>query len=526
MDQVKRTIFAAKTAPATGAGLIALFVAACGSDSPAPPPPPPPVTNAAPQVTSAAAVDVPELVDAAFYTASATDADGDPISFSLTGGADAAAFTLDGSGALSFISLPDFEVPGDANGDNVYEVVLTASDGQATGSQTVEITVTDRTDVPMRTVRVGLGFTRPIFATGSGDGSNRLFVVEQDGLIRIIDVNNNDALPADPFLDISALVGRAGAEQGLLGLAFAPDYATSGLFYVHITNLNGDTEILEFSVDPANPNLADPNSRRLILTFPQPFANHNAGWLGFGADGFLYIASGDGGGAGDPQGNAQNTNNLLGAILRIDPTGDDFPTDDQANYAIPLGNPFINSAGRDEIFAYGLRNPYRASVDRETGDIYIGDVGQGLIEEIDRIEVGSSGQNFGWNILEGTRPFSMGATTGLRAPIAEYPHENSPNGGFSVTGGYVHRGGVDALIGRYVFADFVTSNIWSLPVADVIDGVTIASSAFTNITDDLNPPNSGMIVNISSFGEDDTGALYIVDLFRGEVFRVENDDRR
>ncbi|MEO0612535.1 MAG: PQQ-dependent sugar dehydrogenase [Pseudomonadota bacterium] len=527
MNQVKRDLFARsiarRAALGAGAGLLAFSLVGCGSDSPAPPPPPPPVTNVAPQVTSATAVDVPELVDASFYTATASDADGDAVTLSLSGGPDAGVFALDGAGALSFTAPPDFEIPGDADGNNIYEITLAASDGTATSSQTVRITVTDRTDVPMRTVRVGLGFTRPIFATGSGDGTNRLFVAEQGGIIRIIDVDNNDALPADPFLDITSLVTQTGNERGLLGLAFAPDYATSGLFYVHTTNNNGDTEILEFSVDPANPNRADPNSRRLILTFPQPFSNHNAGWLGFGTDGFLYIASGDGGGAGDPQGNAQNTNNLLGAILRIDPTADDFPGDDQANYAIPLTNPFINSAERDEIFAYGLRNPFRASVDFETGDLYIGDVGQGLIEEIDRIEAGSSGQNFGWNILEGTRAFSGGSTNGLRAPIAEYPHVDSPIGGFSVTGGYVHRGGVDALIGRYVFADFVSSNIWSLPVADIVDGITIPATDFTNITEDLNPPNNGMIVNISSFAEDDRRALYILDLFRGEVFRIEND---
>lgn len=500
----------------------ALAITACGeSETPPPPPAPAPVTNAAPSFSSPATTSVEERSDSVFYTATATDADGDAITLSF-GGTDAASFTFDSaSGELRFTEAADFETPADNDQDNIYDVTITASDGTASTDLDLQVTVTDVTNIPMQTVRIALGVDRPIYATGAGDGSNRLFIVEQRGQIRIVDLANNDTLLTTPFLDIAADLST-GNEQGLLGLAFAPDYETSGLFYVYITNLAGDTEILEYSVSSTDPNIADPTSRRLILTFAQPFANHQAGWIGFGPDAMLYIASGDGGGAGDPGNNAQNIDNLLGAILRIDPTGDDFPADPMANYAVPDGNPFINMAGADEIWAYGLRNPFRSSFDRLTGDFYIGDVGQNELEEIDLIPAGTNGQNFGWNILEGTMTFSAGDTANLTPPIAEYPHENSSNGGFSVTGGYVHRGSVEDLQGRYVFADFVTGNIWSVAVNDIAQGNTLTVAEFDNITAELTPPDLGNIANISSFGEDDNGELYIVEIFRNEVFRIEN----
>ncbi len=503
--------------------ITALLCASCGGGNSNTPPPPPPITNATPAITSANTASVAERDGDAFYTLTATDAENDPITLSINGGADASAFTLDSAtGALAFNSPADFENPTDVDGDNVYNLTLGASDGNSSSTLNLQVSVTDVTNIPMRVTRIAQGLDRPIYATGAGDDSNRLFVVQQGGQIRIIDLTTN-TLEAIPFLDVTPDVST-GFEQGLIGLAFPPNYSTSGLFYIYITNVAGDTEVLEYSVSTTNPNIADPTSRRLILTFPQPFAIHNAGWIDFGSDGFLYIASGDGGSPGDSLGNGQNTATLNATMLRIDPSFDAFPSDNNANYAIPADNPFVNAAGADEIYAYGLRNPFRSSFDRATGDLYIGDVGQDEIEEIDLIPAGVGGLNFGWNILEGTRTFTAGATTDLTPPIAEYLHDNSPTGGFSVTGGYVHRGSVEALFGQYVFADFVSGNIWSIPVSNIAQGQTLTGADFTIQTSTLSTPDLGNIANISSFGEDDNGELYIIEFFRNEIFRIENDE--
>ena len=495
----------------------------CSSEESPPAPVQTPQTNAAPQFSSPSSATAPERSTQSFYTATATDSNGDTVTFSIIGGNDAALFQINAdTGAVSFIDAPDFENPTDSDTDNIYTLTLSASDGNASTTLSLSVTVEDVTNVDIEVERVALGLTQPVFATHAGDSTNRMFIVQQTGQIRILNLTDGSLL-ADPFLDVSGAVA-GGNEQGLLGLAFAPDFITSGLFYVYLINLSGDTEVREYSVDPNNANQALSGSARLILTFPQPFSNHNAGWIGFDQQGRLLIASGDGGSAGDPQNNAQNINNLLGAILRIDPTSDDFPADPNANYAIPPENPFVNIAGRDEILAYGLRNPFRASIDRATGDLYIGDVGQSEIEEIDLIPAGTMGQNFGWNLLEGTRDFNGTNAPSLTPPIAEYPHNTSPTGGFSVTGGYVHRGSVEALIGRYVFADFVTGNIWSVAVAGVQQGQTIPAAEFRIETENLNRPDFGMIANISSFAEDEEGELYIIEFTRGEMFRVENVD--
>ena len=505
--------------------LILVFVTACGGSSspaPAPPPPPPSPTNAAPVFTSGGTATFAERESGIVYTATATDADNDTLTYSLSGGSDASLFSIGNSnGELRFTSVPDFENPTDAGGDNVYDVEIAANDGTVTTILNLAITVSDVTNMPIIVRRIASGLSRPVYISGAGDGTDRLFIVEQRGLIKIIDPGSGDVLP-DPFLDLTGTLA-SGNEQGLLGLAFAPDFATSGLFYVNITNSSGDTEIVEYGLDPGNDNRALPGSRRLIISIDQPATNHNAGWIGFGPDGFLYIPTGDGGGGGDPQGNGQNINTLLGAILRLDPSGDDFPTDANTNYAIPAGNPFVGTAGADEIWAYGLRNPFRASFDRMTGDFYIGDVGQGAIEEVDLIPSGTRGQNFGWNILEGTRNFAGGNTAGLTSPIAQYEHNGGDRGGFSITGGYVHRGSVSALAGEYIFADFVSDNIFSIPLSSIAQGTTIAASAFTLRTSDLGSSDVGNISDISSFGEDDDGELYIVSLTGGSVFKVESE---
>jgi hypothetical protein len=256
----------------------------------------------------------------------------------------------------------------------------------------------------------------------------------------------------------------------------------------------------------------------VILTFTQPFANHNGGWMDFGADGFLYIGSGDGGSGGDPQNNAQNLTNLLGKILRIDVASDAFPADPNRDYAIPAGNSF-SAPNAPEIFAYGLRNPFRASFDRVTGSLYIGDVGQGAIEEIDLIPQGQAGLNFGWARLEGTQTFNGTPPAGVTAPVTEYAHGTGPRQGNSVTGGYVYRGPVESLQGQYIFGDFVRGFLWSVPVASLVQGQTLNSSQYTVRTQDFTPATEA-IGNISSFGVDRANNLYIVD-YGGKIFVIE-----
>ncbi len=380
-------------------------------------------------------------------------------------------------------------------------------------------------------VRVASGLDLPVFATSPPNDEDRLFLVEQhSGKILILDLDS-EAVGATPFLTVEGI--SKGDEQGLLGLAFHPQYAKNGLFYVNVTNASGDTEIRRYSVS-GDPDVADPKSATLVLGFDQPQANHNGGWIGFGLDGFLYIASGDGGGGYDDDaghspgtGNGQDiTDNLLGKILRIDVDDDDFPADENANYAIPASNPFVGKSGDDEIWAYGLRNPWRASFDVPTGRLYIGDVGQDSREEID-VEPGESagGTNYGWRLREGTiqTPSVGGARpAGAVDPIYDYVHGDGDFEGFVVTGGYVYRGPIAELQGRYFFADYGTERIWSL----VYDGSDPSAHDGTNFselldrTEELDPPGSQAINSISSFGVDAAGNLYIVD-HGGEVFRIE-----
>lgn len=369
------------------------------------------------------------------------------------------------------------------------------------------------------TLRVASGFNLPVYATAPAGDTDRLFVIEQHtGQIKIFDLSSGTTL-ATPFLTVPGI--SQGGEQGLLGLAFHPDYATNGLFYVNFTNAAGDTVVREYKVSNGDPNLADPASARTILTIDQPASNHNGGWLGFGPDDQLYIASGDGGGAGDTNNHAQDiTDDLLGKILRIDINSDDFPADPDRNYAIPASNPFVGVTGDDEIWAYGLRNPWRPSFDRLTGDFYIADVGQGAREEVNFQPASSDGgENYGWHILEGTSPFTTNTPgnppandPSLIAPIHEYSHVGAPNGGNSITGGYVYRGPIPELQGVYFFADFVSKQIWSFRY----DGAT--KTEFQNRTTSL-APVAGNIGNIASFAEDGAGNLYIID-YDGELYRL------
>ncbi len=344
------------------------------------------------------------------------------------------------------------------------------------------------------------GLRRPVFATGSGDSSGRLFIIEQPGRIRIYE--NGQLLDA-PFLDISDKLTTNGNEQGLLGLAFHPDYANNGLFFVNYSAAaNGDNIIERYQVS-SNPNLADKASGTVILTIPGLESNHNGGMLEFGPEGFLYIGTGDGGGAGDRHGtigNGQAVNTLLGKILRIDVNAD--------TYTVPADNPFVNTADAlPEIWSYGWRNPWRFSFDRATGDLYVGDVGQNAEEEISfQPSSSAGGENYGWRILEGNNCYdaNLGCDNpDLVAPIATYSHDL----GCSITGGFVYRGEqFPWLQGQYLFADYCTGIVWAS--ARDADGAWQTRRVTT--FDDT----------ISSFGQDDDGELYVIGHNSGTVYRL------
>jgi glucose/arabinose dehydrogenase len=345
----------------------------------------------------------------------------------------------------------------------------------------------------LRLEPVASGLQSPLYLTAPARDP-RLFIVEQTGQIRIV---RDGQLLANPFLDIRSRL-RSGGEQGLLSVAFHPDYASNGFFYVNYTDRQGDTRVERYRVS-ADANVADANSAKLILTIQQPFANHNGGLNLFGPDGMLWIGMGDGGSGGDPLGNGQNRQSLLGKMLRIDVNGGD-------PYAIPADNPFVGRTDtRPEIWALGLRNPWRFSFDRVANLLYIADVGQGRIEEIDAVPVRSAGYNFGWNMMEGSecyRPANC-ARTGLTLPIYDYPHAE----GCSVTGGAVYRGQrMPNLAGHYFFADYCQGWIRSFRY----DGSAVREPRQWVLE------NAGRVL---SFGEDAAGELYVL-VDRGSVYRL------
>ncbi len=493
------------------ASVLLLTLASCGGDgSSAPPAPPPPPANRAPAFTSAATASVAENNAATAYQAAATDADGNALTFSISGGADAARFAITAAGALTFVAAPDFEAPADADRDNVYLVRLGVSDGTLTTTLDLAVTVTNIAGESFSVVRVGTGFNQPTFVAAV-PGDTRVFVIEKGGRILLLD-------PATPgsgtlFMTVASTISTGG-ERGLLGMTAAPDYATSGAFYLYVTNPAGDIEIRRYT--RRNANEGDASTGDVLIAIPHREAdNHNGGWVGFGPDGFLYLATGDGGGSGDPFDNAQNLASRLGKILRIDVRTDAFPSDPLRDYAIPTDNPFATGAA-PEIFAYGLRNPFRNSFDG--ANLYIGDVGQGAIEEVDLLRPADRGANYGWPIREGTRQFRGPNQAGLTAPVTEYDHGSGPLQGRSITGGYVYRGPVLGLQGQYVFADFISGNIWSVPSAELVQGTTVPNSRYTRRNTDF-APDAGAFGNIVSFGEDATKNLYIVD-FDGEIFQL------
>jgi Ca2+-binding RTX toxin-like protein len=407
--------------------------------------------------------------------------------------------TLNGTAGADTISGRDGSDSVFAGGgdDTIY--------GHSTGDLTAASELIDA-------VRVASGLANPLFAASPPGDPDRLFIVEQHtGRIRVLDLNTGQ-IAGDSFLDLPDSSLASGAEQGLLGLAFHPNYASNGLFYVNLTNAAGDTEAREYR--RADANHADAASSRLILGFDQPFANHNGGWMGFGPDGFLYIASGDGGSGGDPQNNAQNVNSLLGKILRIDVNSDAFPGDAGRNYAIPAANPFAGATpGADEVWLYGLRNPWRVSFDSANGNLWIGDVGQGAREEIDVVPAGQGGLNLGWKFKEGFSTFSGNPPAGLTDPILDYDRTTPLYSGISVTGGYVYHG-AGGMNGLYVFGDFGSGNLWSVSYAPGGQ-----AQDFLNRNSQLVVSGGGDIDQIASFAVDGTGRLYLIGL-DGDIHRL------
>lgn len=344
------------------------------------------------------------------------------------------------------------------------------------------------------------GIKQPTHITHAGDNSRRLFITEQRGRILLI---SNGSVSKKPFLDIADRVSCCG-ERGLLSVVFPPGYKDKGYFYLNYTNRAGDTVVARYRIT-RNPDRADPESEEIVLTIRQPYANHNGGQLAFGPDGFLYVGMGDGGSAGDPQNNAQNPSSLLGKMVRIDVESGRKP------YAIPSDNPFINDKTyRPEIWAMGLRNPWRFSFDSKTGDMYIADVGQNRFEEINVEPRGSrGGRNYGWNIMEGLHCYAVEncIRNGLTLPVAEYGHDK----GCSVTGGLTYNGSRYLLMqGMYLYGDFCSGRIWGLKW-----------SGEKWMQKELN--NTGL--SISTFGQDETGELYVADYGKGNIYRIEADAR-
>lgn len=361
------------------------------------------------------------------------------------------------------------------------------------------------------TVRVMNNLSRPVYLTSAPNDSDRLFIIEKQGRIRIFSISDNQ-LRSTNFLNIDSITGggtSTSSEQGLLGMAFHPEYETNGEFFVYYTNNSGNVVISRYTVS-SNPEVAN-SSGSTIMTISEPYTNHNGGQLAFGPDGYLWIFVGDGGGANDTQQYSQDiTNQLCGKILRID-IDNGFP------YSIPADNPFVGTTGDDEIMHYGVRNPWRSSFDSETGDLYVADVGQNSREEVNIVSHTERGLNFGWRCMEGSNCTGLSGCACNAASLTDpvYSYSQGGSTGYCITGGYVYRGdAIPNLAGTYFFADYSTTNIWSLKYN--------GSGGYTNFANrnELETAGSYGVDNISSFGEGPCGEIYILDQSGGEVFKI------
>lgn len=480
--------------------------------------------NIAPVITSSSTVSIAEN-ESNVTTVTATDSDGDSLSYSLSAGVDQQSFLIDStSGMLTFITPADFELPTDSDTNNIYLVEVSVSDGNASARQSIEITVTDVAEetsglpsrpnnsscvlpdapilssaITLNRVFTDLSFSDPIALRQSPVNTDRWYVVEQAGRIRtFLSADSNSTL----FADLTALVSSSANEMGLLGIAFHPDYANNNYVFLYYSanggNQNHQSVLSRFTA--TNEESLNLSSELEIMRIDQPYNNHNGGNILFGPDGLLYIGMGDGGSGGDPDNYAQNNASLLGKMLRINVDS----TANGNNYSIPEDNPFISSPTLDEIYATGLRNPWRWSFDKLTGDLYAADVGQVQREEIDIIV---SGGNYGWRCYEGNLPFNTSDCqdqSSYIAPIYDYGRSE----GFSITGGYVYRGNaIPGLSGTYIYTDFGSGPIWGL------------SNPTSN-----NPTNEVLTTTsffISSFAEDQDGELYALDFSAGFIYRID-----
>jgi glucose/arabinose dehydrogenase len=368
-----------------------------------------------------------------------------------------------------------------------------------TAKEITEIPETPGADLQALDAFPALRFSAPVEIKHAGDGSNRLFVVEQSGVIKVFE-NTESVQSAATFLDIKGKV-TSGGERGLLGLAFHPDFKNNGYFYVNYTRGSPLTSVIaRYKANSPSANTADASSEAVLLTFAQPYDNHNGGSLQFGKDGFLYASTGDGGSGGDPQNNAQNGRTMLGKILRLD-----VNATDKGNYGIPADNPFVgNTTFNPEIYAYGLRNPWKISFDMQTNQLLAADVGQNKREEINLI---TKGGNYGWRIKEGVDcylPSSNCSATGLSEPVYDYSQEN---GDKSITGGYVYRGSaVPSLQGKYIYGDYVSGRVWALEFT--------GSKAGNN---SLLLEKTGAL---STFGQDANGEVYFANYTTGKIMKL------
>ncbi len=462
-----------------------------------------------PSFTSASTVNVIEG-NTSVITVNASDADGNTVTYSISGGVDQNQFTINStSGALTFNSAPVFATPADSDSNNIYIVQITASDGTNSSNQTISVTVLQATafnGIILTRVFSSLTFNAPVLLLQHPTDTDRWYVVEKHGRIQTFLTNS---ATATEFADITSSVSTDPAdpydERGLLGMAFHPNFASNNYIYVYYsTNAISSTEAHDSVVvryTASSDTSLNTSSGVEIINIAQPFANHNGGNIMFGSDGYLYIGMGDGGGSGDPYNNAQDTTSLLGKMLRID-------VDSGTPYSSPNDNPYVGISGRDEIYALGLRNPWRWSFDRTTGDLIAGDVGQNLWEEIDIIV---NGGNFGWRCYEGAHTYdtSAGCSDSYIQPIFEYDHDTSVMpGGYSITGGYIYRGSnIPALNGSYIFTDYITGTIWGL-----------ASPYGTPVFSELSSGSTGL--NISSFAEDANGEVYAIHM-GGTIWRID-----
>lgn len=492
-------------------GSIALALSACGGDdsgpSPSPTPSPtptPPQGNRAPAFTSPPAASVVENQISA-HRVLATDADSDPITLTIAGGNDAGLFSLDVTGNLTFRSAPNFEAPADANGDNIYEITLNASDGRTHTTQDLRITVTnDREGIAVQ--RVASGFVQPIQIYKDPENAGRLYVAERRGIIYSLNLSTGEKSLILTLPSIST-----DGERGLIGFVVGKDgpgaTASPKAFYILATDPAGAINLNAYSGQPGSL-----QRTATLLNVPHPdYSNHNGGWIDFdsasdhsGAS--IFVGIGDGGGAGDPNNNAQNPNSRLGKILRI------------RRSSAPYAGASVSFWEAPAIYASGLRNPFRGTVDN--GNIIIGDVGQSGREEINVLPVNGATYNLGWPYLEGTLPYkgTAPANLTLTAPNLQYGHGSGPLQGRSVIGGVVYRGPISSINEHYLFGDFVSGHIWSVPYNRLLSGPLLDGTGYENRKADLTP-DVGTINQPVAFGKDSAGNVYIVD-FDGEIFKI------